>query len=61
MSLLKQDIVKKRQGNKLLKLKLKQEFDSENNKKYKVEIICNSEVYVKEAAGQLPGLYYLVS
>lgn len=35
--------------------------DSEADGKYKVEVICNSVVYIKELEGdQLPGLYYLV-
>ena len=28
---------------------------------YKVEAICDNDVYARESAGHLPGLYYLVS
>ena len=37
------------------------EFDTGNDKEYKVEAIKDSAVYAKEAEGYLPGLYYLVS
>ena len=36
-------------------------FDTYNNKKYKVEVIKDSTVYIKGVEGHLPGLYYLVS
>ena len=36
------------------------EFEAGNSKEYKVDGIQNSMVYVKESAGQLSGLYYLV-
>ena len=38
------------------------EFDTDNNSgKYKVEVIYNSAIYMKELkSGYLPGLYYLV-
>lgn len=42
-------------------LKPEQKLDLVNNKVYKIEPICNSKVYTKEAAIQLLGLYYLVS
>ena len=41
--------------NKLLK------FEVDVNKKYELEAICNSAVYVKEVDGHLPELYYLVT
>ena len=46
--------------NKLF-LEPKPEFDVGNNKKYKVEAILDSTIYVKEAEEHLPGLYYLIS
>ena len=36
------------------------EFDAGDNKEYKVKVIINSTIYVKEAQGYLPDLYYLV-
>ena len=39
----------------------KPEFDTGDNKKYKIEAIKDSTVYTKKAKGHLPGLYYLVS
>ena len=60
MSLLKQEITKKRRINELF-LKPKPEFDIGDNKKYKVETIKDSAIYVKEIEKHLQGLYYLVS
>ena len=37
------------------------EFEADNEKEYKVKGIRDNAVYVRKAAGQLPGLYYLVS
>ena len=37
------------------------EFEAGNNQKYEVNGIWDSTVYAMESAGQLPGLYYLVS
>ena len=37
------------------------EFEAGNDKEYEVDGIWDSAVYAKESAGQLPGLYYLVS
>ena len=54
MSLLKQDITKKRQ------VKIAIELDKGNSKEYKVEIIYNSAVYTKELEGHLKGYNYLV-
>lgn len=45
-SLLKQDIIRKRQVNKLLKLV--SELDVKENKIYKVEIILNNIVYANK-------------
>lgn len=36
------------------------EFETDDNKKYKMEVIQASTVYIKEADRYLPGLYYLV-
>ena len=46
--------------NKLF-LEPEPEFDTGNNKEYKVEAIINSAIYTKEAEKHLLGLYYLVS
>ena len=56
VSLLEQDTTKKRQVNDM---QLK--FKAGDNKEYKVDSIWDSAVYAKESAGQLLGLYYLVS
>ena len=37
------------------------EFEAGDNKKYEVNGIQDSVVYARKSAGQLPGLYYLVS
>ena len=60
VSLLEQDTIKKGQINELFP-ELESEFDTGNNKEYKVEVIIDSAVYAKEAEGQLPSLYYLIS
>lgn len=59
ISLLEQETTKKRQVDK----KFGQiEFDSrDNNKEYKVEVIQDNVVYVKELKGYLLELNYLVS
>lgn len=36
-------------------------LDKSNNKKYKVKVICKSEVYIRELEGHLSSFYYLVS
>lgn len=41
-------------------LKLEQEFEGRNNKKYKVKSIVNNTVYDKEIRSQLLGFYLLV-
>ena len=48
MSLLEQDITKKKQVNKTLS-EPKREFEAENNKKYEVKAIINNMIYGKEA------------
>ena len=37
------------------------EFKAGDDKEYEVDGIRDSAVYARESAGQLPGLYYLVS
>lgn len=38
------------------------ELDKDDNKKYVVDVICNSKVYAKKSDSNHPlGLYYLVS
>ena len=37
------------------------EFEAGDDKKYEVDGIWDSAIYAKESAGQLLGLYYLVS
>ena len=58
VSLLEQDTTKKGQVNDT---QLNFEFEAGNDKEYEVDGIRDSAVYAKESAGQLPGLYYLVS
>ena len=60
VSLLEQDTTKKGRMNELFP-EPEPEFDVGNNKKYEIEAIKDSAVYAKEAEGQLPGLYYLIS
>lgn len=51
MLLLKKDIIKKKQFNKVNELlKPKQKFDFKNNKKYKVKAIYNNKIYIKKIA-----------
>ena len=59
MLLLEQNTTKKKRMNKLF-LKSKPKFDAGNNKKYKIEAIKDSNIYVKETKKHLPGIYYLV-
>ena len=56
MSLLEQDTTRKEQ----VKIAIKPNND--NSKEYKVEVICDSEVYVKKSDSTyyLPSLYYLI-
>ena len=55
VSLLEQNSTKNGRMNKL------PEFKMDDNKKYKMEAICNSTIYGKEANKHLPKLYYLVA
>ena len=58
MLLLKQNINrKKRVDKKVIKL----EFETGNNKKYKVKAIYDNAVYTNKAKGYLRGLYYFVA
>ncbi len=60
ISLLEQDITRKRQVDKTTS---RLEFENNSNgKEYKVEVICNSAVYAKEldSGHHPPGLYYWV-
>ena len=58
VSLLEQNTTKKGRVNDM---QLNFEFEAGNNKEYEVDGIRDSAVYARESAGQLPGLYYLVS
>ena len=57
VSLLKQDTIKKSWMNKFSV----PEFEAGDNKKYKVEAIWDSVIYIKEADRHLPELYYLIA
>lgn len=59
MLLLKQDTIKKRRVNKLLKLE--PELDEREDKKYKIGVFKDSAIYTEAAKNPLLGLYYLVS
>ena len=57
MLFIEQKIIKKKEINKNIG-----RFEASNNKKYKVEIIWNSIVYIKELeTSYLLELYYLVT
>ena len=58
VSLLEQDTTKKGRVNDT---QLNFEFEAGDDKEYEVDGIRDSAVYARESAGQLPGLYYLVS
>ncbi len=63
MSLLEQNIMRKRQVDKALPEPKKDlEFKAGRNKKYKVKAIIDSTVYSQQIndSNQIPGLYYLV-
>lgn len=57
--LLQQNIIRKRQVNKLLKLKAK--LDKRDNIEYKIKVTKHSAIYSIESTSQQLGLYYLVS
>ncbi len=59
MSLLEQNITKKRQIDETTS-RLKFESDGDG-KEYKVEAICDNAVYARESDGHLLSVYYLVS
>ena len=61
VSLLKQDIKRKKQVDNQALPKPEKEFEAKNNKEYKIKAIINSAVYGKEVNNQIPDLYYLVS
>lgn len=56
MSLLEQDIIRKKRINELFE---EPKFDAGNNQEYKVKTIKDSTIYVKKTEGYLPGFYYL--
>ena len=58
MLLLEQDTIRKMGIDKFL---LVPEFEAIDNKKYKVEAIQDSIIYVKEADRHLLRLYYLIT
>ena len=53
MLLLEQETTKKRQVDKNV---IELDIANHNNRKYKVEVIYNSAIYMKESIGSLPGL-----
>lgn len=61
MSLLKQDITKKRRVNKKTLSKLENEFEAGNNKEYEFKVIINRVMYDKKVRNnKMLGLYYLI-
>ena len=58
MSLLEQDTIRETQVDKNNATKL--DASNNNSKKYKIEIIYNNVVYIKESKNYLSKLYYLV-
>ena len=57
MLLLKQDIIRKKRVKKVPELDA-----NDNSKKYKLEAIWNSAVYIEELkSDQLPEFYYLIA
>ena len=61
VSLFEQDTTRKRQMNEKVR-QIKFDAGDNESRKYKMEIIRDSAVYVKESeSGHLPGFYYLVS
>ncbi len=59
ISLLKQNTIRRRQVDKITS---QMELDINVNEEYKVEAICNSEIYTKKLDNghNLLGFYYLV-
>ncbi len=61
MSLLEQDITRRRRVDKTLPEPKKDlEFEAGSNKEYEVEAIIDSAMYSQQANNQMPDLYYLV-
>ena len=60
MLLLEQDTTRKGRVNKLVR-QMEFNADDDDSKKYKIEVIWDSVVYVRKSESHLPGLYYLVS
>lgn len=58
ISMLEQDITKKKRINKFLSMS---KFEIGNKKEYKIKAIRNSTIYAKKANKHLSGLYYLVA
>ena len=56
MSLLEQDIIRKRRVNKKVI-----ELETGKSKEYKVEAIWNNAVYARKSKSHLPRLYYLIA
>ena len=64
MSLLEQDIIRKRQVNNSANETLqepKKKFEARENKKYKVKASVNNTIYNYKIENHLPGFYYLVT
>ena len=59
MSLLEQDIIKKKQINKLF-LESELKFNANNNKKQKIKVSKDNIVYIKEVKKYLSNSYYLI-
>ncbi len=57
MSLLKYDIIKKVRVDKIT---TQQEFESSNDKDYKIKRIWNSTVYTRKSENHLVGFYYYI-
>ena len=58
ISLLEQDITKKRRVDENV---TKLDASKDDSEEYKVEVIWKNEVYIRESEGYPPRLYYLVS
>lgn len=56
MSLLEQDTIRKERVNNTALSEPKKEFKTKNNKEYKVEVIIDSVVYIKETNNQMSDL-----
>ncbi len=61
MSLLEQDITRKRQVDNKALSESEKEFEVGDNKEYEIEVIIDSAIYGQQANNQIPSLYYLVS